>query len=201
MNQQMEREFRQQMAIKDMELERERQASRSNSERLQGQVRALLNEVQNTHIYAMMPNTQFGGSSSSSGPAPAAPMRLALTDAATSTTQAIEDKPSDDDTPLMVRPGSLQPRDQDVRHLFKPKHERTKKRNSTFGIEHFDTFEEWNREGIKFLKEQISYRPGITLTKTEFHDLTKPRAIYLIREFDKKHPNWGTEMKDYNSGK
>jgi hypothetical protein len=56
-------------------------------------------------------------------------------------------------------------------------------------------------EKEKILEEQISYRPGITLTKTELHDLTKPRAIYLIREFDKKHPDWGTDLKGYNSGK
>ena len=71
--------------------------------------------------------------------------------------------------------------------ICKPKHERTKKRAS-WEKEYFQTFEEWNREGIKFLKDQIAHRPEIRLTKKELHNLTKPRAILLIREHDARDP-------------
>ena len=74
--------------------------------------------------------------------------------------------------------------------IFKPKHERTKKRTSAGEKVYFNTFWEWNSEGIEFLKDQINHRPEIKnrLTKTELHNLTKPRAILMIREHDNRHP-------------
>ena len=137
----------------------------------------------------MIPDRQIGGSSSSS----AAPMRIAIQDAAQQPLQAIQDKEpssssSSEERAPVIGPGRLQPRTQDVRHLYQPKHERRKKRTTAGDKEHFDTVEEWMREGIKFLKEQITHRPGIKLSKTELHDLTKERAVYLIRKYDSSNP-------------
>ena len=189
MNNNMQREYEQQLAIQNAELADERQRHQTTSDRLRGRVRALLDEVQNTSIGMMIPDRQVGGSSSSS----AAPMRIAIQDAAQQPLQAIQDKEpssssSSEERAPVVGPGRLQPRTQDVRHLYQPKHERRKKRTTAGDKEHFDTVEEWMREGIKFLKEQITHRPGIKLSKTELHDLTKERAVYLIREYDRTHP-------------
>ena len=188
MNVNMQREYEQQLVLQDAALADERQRHQATSDRLRGRVRALLDEVQNTSIGMMIPDRQIGGSSSSS----AAPMRIAIQDAAQQPLQAIQDKDasssSSEERAPMIGPGRLQPRTQDVRHLYQPKHERRKKRTTAGETEHFDTVEEWMREGIKFLKEQIAHRPGIKLSKTELHDLTKERAVYLIRDYDRTHP-------------
>ena len=116
------------MAIQNAELADERQRHQTTSDRLRGRVRALLDEVQNTSIGIMIPDRQAGGSSSSS----AAPMRIAIQDAAQQPLQAIQDKEassssSSEERAPVVGPGRLQPRTQDVRHLYQPKHERIKK--------------------------------------------------------------------------
>ena len=184
----MERRYQEQLAIVQHEAELERQRHQETLLQVMDQTRSLLDRANSTNIDRMIPSYEQASSSSS------VPNRLLIQDVE-QTRLAIQDSAaatsaessSDPEVPT-VRPGMLQPRSEDVRHLYKPKHERTKKRVTMWEKEYFDTFEELNREGIKFLKDQIAYRPEIKLTKTELHNLTKARAIYLIREHDSKHP-------------
>ena len=85
------------------------------------------------------------------------------------------------------RPERLRPREEEVRHLFKPKRERTGKPTAANDKIYHDTFADWEKESLEVLKEQILFRPEIELTKTEFGQLTKTRALILIRNHDKKH--------------
>ena len=185
----MERQYQEQLAIVQHEAELERQRHQETLLQVMDQTRSLLDRANSTNIDRMIPSYEQPSSSSS------APNRLPIQDVE-QTRLAIQDgaaaaasaESSSDPEMLAIRPGMLQPRSEDVRHLYKPKHERTKKRVTMWDKEYFDTFEEWDREGIKFLKDQITYRPEIKLTKTELHNLTKAKAIYLIREYDRTHP-------------
>ena len=155
------------------------------------QTRALFDRANSTNIYRMIPTYELPSSSSAPNRLPIQDVeqtRLAIQDGAAAAAAATSAESSSDPEVPTIKPGMLQPRSEDVRHLYKPTHERTKKRANAWEKEYFDTFEDWNQEGIKFLKDQITHRPEIKLTKTELHNLTKARAIYLIREHDSKHP-------------
>ena len=186
----MERQYQEQLAIVQHEAELERQRHQETLLQVMDQTRSLLDRANSTHIDSMIPTYELPSSSSSvPNRLPIQDVeqaRLAIQDSAAAAATSAESS-SDPEVPT-IRPGMLQPRSEDVRHLYKPKHERSKKRVTMWEKEHFDTFEDWNQEGIKFLKDQITHRPEIKLTKTEFHNLTKARAIYLIREHDSKHP-------------
>jgi hypothetical protein len=185
----MERQYQEQLAIVQHEAEHERRQHQETLLQVMDQTRSLLNRANSTNIDSMIrPYEQPSSSSSAPNRLPIQDVeqaRLAIQDSAAAAATSAESS-SDPEGPA-IRPGMLLPRSEDVRHLYKPKHERTKKR-TTMEKEYFDTFEEWNREGIKFLKDQITYRPEIKLSRTEIHNLTKPRAIYLIREYDKNNP-------------
>ena len=187
----MERQYQEQLAIVQHEAELERQRHQETLLQVMDQTRSLLDRADSTNINRMIPSYEQASSSSTvPNRLPIQDVeqtRLAIQDGAAAAAATSAESSSDPELPT-IRPGMLQPRSEDVRHLYKPKHERTKKRVTMWEKEYFDTFEEWNREGIKFLKDQITYRPEIKLTKTELHNLTKARAIYLIREHDSKHP-------------
>ena len=155
-HQEIERQHHEQLAILHHEAEVERQMHHETLQHVMQQTRTMLDQANNAGIDRMLPS--FGGASSSSTAAPdrlqiqdIEQTRLAIEDAAAAAAAASTSGESTSDVEAPnIRPGMLQPRTEDVRHLYKPKHERRKKRPSVGEKEYFNTFEEWNREGIKF---------------------------------------------------
>ena len=171
-HQEMERQHQEQLAMVYHEAELERQRHQETLQQVMEHTRVILNQANSTGIDRMLPS--YEPSSSSTAAPSRLPIqdiertRLAIEDSAAAAAATSGESSSDVEVPN-IRPGMLQPRTEDVRYIYKPKHERTKKRTS-WEKEYFETFEEWNRAGIKVLKDQIAHRPEIKLTKTELHN-------------------------------
>ena len=182
----VERGFLEHTAQIQAEQERERHIQQLRIENMREQTRALVDRANETSILALPPPAQREQASSSSS----MPVRLAIQD---TTQEPQQPHLSDSDEELIpaepeFRPERLQPREEEIRHLFKPKRERTGKPTAANEKIYHDTFTDWNKESLKVLKEQILFRPEIELTKGEFGQLTKPKALILIRNHDKKYP-------------
>ena len=187
---QVERGFLEHTAQIEAEQERERHIQQLRIENMREQTRALVDRANETSILALPPPVMREQASSSSS----MPVRLAIQD---TTQEPQQPQISDSDEELIpaepeFRPERLQPREEEVRHLFKPKRERKGKPTAANEKIYHDTFADWNAESLKVLKEQILFRPEIELTKGEFGQLTKTKALILIRNHDKKHPKINT---------
>ena len=149
----MERQYQEQLAIVLHEAELERQRHQETLQQVMNQTRALLDRANSTNIDRMIPSLEQPSSSSS------APNRLPIQDVeqarlaiqdveqaqATAAAIAIKDSSGSSSDPEVstIKPGMLQPRSEDVKHLYRPKNERAKKRVTSWGSkEYFDTFEE-----------------------------------------------------------
>ena len=130
-----------------------------------------------------LPAIEVGASSSS-----AAPLRLSIQDIERQAQRPISDDEEELIPEAEFRPERLRPREEEVRHLFKPKRERKGKPTAANDKIYHATFTDWEKESIKVLKEQILFRPEIELSKTKMGQLTKSEALILIRNHDKKHP-------------
>jgi len=194
-----ERQVEQQIALQQHELQAQN-AQRENNQRLMLDMVAqqTIADTPSLEPLVQLPAIEVGASSSSS-----APLRLSIQDIERQTQQpalAIQDlqrqaqRPvsASDDEELIpdaeFKPEKLRPREEEVRHLFKPKRERKGKPTAANDKIYHDTFADWEKESLKVLKEQILSRPEIELSKTKMGQLTKSEALILIRNHDKKHP-------------
>jgi hypothetical protein len=83
-------------------------------------------------------------------------------------------------------PSKLRPKEEEVRHLFKPKTERAKNVQKAHGEKiYHDKVADWQKETLEVLKEQLRFRPDIKLKKSEINAITKNHAILLLTSFDK----------------
>jgi hypothetical protein len=192
-----EKQVEQQMVAHQYEMQAQNAQRESNQRAMLDMVaQQTIADTPSLEPLMQLPAIEVGASSSSSS----APLRLSIQDIERQAQQpafAIQDLErqarqaiSSSDEEEMIpeaefRPERLRPREEEVRHLFKPKRERTGKPTAANDKIYHDTFADWEKESLKVLKEQILFRPEIELTKTEFGQLTKTRALILIRNHDK----------------
>ena len=194
-----ERQVEQQIVEHQYEMQAQNAQRESNQRAMLDMVaQQAITDTPSLQPLMQFPAIEVGASSSSS-----APLRLSIQDIETQTQQpalAIQDLErqarraisSYDEEEMIPEaefiPERLRPREEEVRHLFKPKRDRTGKPTAANDKIYHDAVADWEKESLKVLKEQILFRPDIELTKTEFGQLTKTRALILIRNHDKKHP-------------
>ena len=180
----LERHYEDQLAFQAYENEQQREIHNQNLHFVRQQAHSMLGDIYEQRIHRMIeaPLAIGSGASSSS----AAPMRLAIQDLT-----PIEHHSDSDDEELIpdVIPSKLRPREEEVRHLFKPKTERAKSVQKAHGEKiYHDKVADWQKESLAVLKEQLRFRPDIKMKKSEINGITKSHAIYLLTSYDKQNP-------------
>ena len=177
----LERHYEDQLAFQAYENEQQREIHNQNLHLVRQQAHSMLGDLYEQRIHRMIeaPLAIGSGASSSS----AAPMRLAIQDLT-----PIEHHSDSDEEELIpdVIPSKLRPREEEVRHLFKPKTERAKSVQKPKGEKIYR--ENWEKESLEVLKEQLRFRPGLKMKKSEINGITKSHAIYLLTSYDKQNP-------------
>ena len=118
---QMERHYEDQLALQSYELAQQREIHNQNLNRVREDTRSMLGDIYSQNVTRMLEMPQYTGSGSASSSSAAIPMRMAIQDLT-----PVEPPTDSDEEELipaepLVLPGKLRPRDEEVRHLFKPK--------------------------------------------------------------------------------
>ena len=184
---QMERHYEDQLALQSYELAQQRERHTQNLQRVRESARSMLADIHSQSVIRAIEVPQYMGSGSASSSSAAIPMRLAIQDLTPAEPPTDSDEEELIPAEPVVQPGKLQPKEKEVRHLFKPKAERAKKLQAYGEKIHHDMETDWQREHINVVKEQLRLRPEIKLKKSEIELISKDRAIALLMNYDKKH--------------
>ena len=184
---QIERHYEDQLAIQAYENVQQRERHHQNLLNVRQDARSMIDNIygQMMPTMAEMPRYIGTGSAASSSSAAPMPMRMAIQDLT-----PVEPKTDSDEEELIpaepiVIPSNLRPKEEEVRHLFKPKTERVKKPQAHGQKIYYDTATGWQNEHINVLKEQLRLRPDIKLKKSEIDHIPKDRAVAFLLNYDK----------------
>ena len=181
----LERHYEDQLAFQAYENEQQREIHNQNLHYVRQQAHSMLGDIYEQRMHRMIeaPLAIGSGASSSS----AAPMRMAIQDLTPIEPHSDSDEEElIPDNPIVI-PSKLRPKEEEVRHLFKPKTERAKSVPRAHGEKiYHDKVADWQKESLAVLKEQLRFRPDIKLKKSEINAITKNHAILLLSSFDKQ---------------
>jgi hypothetical protein len=197
-----ERQYQDQLALRDYDMMQQEQMHQQQLQNTRQQASALIAGIYDQGIHRMIGGPISGSSSSgligvpiagSSSSSALPPMRLAIQDVPAENykihTESEEEEP-------IVAPGKLQPREEDVKHLFQSKRNRATKLDSmsSTGLNekiYRKDFQNWMNENQRVLMQQIKLRPGILagISQTEINRYKKDKLVSLLMAYDKKNPS------------
>jgi len=201
----MERHYGDQLALRDYDMMQQEQRHHQNLQNTRQQASALLADIYEQGVHRMIGGPISGSSSSgliggpiagssSSSSSALPPMRLAIQDvpaALISENYKIHSE-SEEEEP-MVAPGKLQPREEDVKHLYQPRPNRSTKHTLTTstGLNekiYRKGYDNWMNESRDVLLKQLRFRPDITkgIKQKEVQGYNKEKLVSMIVLYDKK---------------
>ena len=186
----MQRQYEDQLALRDYDMMQQEQRQLQNLQNTRQQASALLAGIYGQGVHRMIGGPISGSSSSSSAALP--PMRLAIQDvSAPLIAEKYKIHSDSEEEEVMVAPGKLQPREEDVKHLYQPRPNRATKDTLTTstGLNekiYRKGYDNWMNESRDVLLKQLRFRPDITkgIKQKEVNSYNKDKLVSMIVLYD-----------------